>query len=69
MTAELVDINILTYSHDSSAGRKHQCSVELLPRWDAQILNSAIELGCSVLWTEDLSSDQRYGSVTARNPF
>jgi predicted nucleic acid-binding protein len=36
---------------------------------DALIVNSAIELGCSVLWTEDLSNGQRYGSVTARNPF
>ena len=37
--------------------------------WDALILNSAAELGCSVLWTEDISSGQRYGAVTARNPF
>jgi predicted nucleic acid-binding protein len=37
--------------------------------WDALILNSAIELGCSVLWTEDLTNGQRYGSVTVRNPF
>jgi predicted nucleic acid-binding protein len=37
--------------------------------WDAMIINSAIELGCSVLWTEDLSHGQRYGTVTARNPF
>jgi predicted nucleic acid-binding protein len=37
--------------------------------WDALIVNSAIELGCSVLWTEDLPNGQRYGSVTTRNPF
>jgi predicted nucleic acid-binding protein len=37
--------------------------------WDALIVNSAIELGCSVLWTEDLSDGQRYGAVTVRNPF
>jgi predicted nucleic acid-binding protein len=37
--------------------------------WDAMILNSAIELGCSVLWTEDLTHGQRYGSVTVHNPF
>ena len=37
--------------------------------WDALILNSATELGCSVLWTEDLSHGQRYGGVTVRNPF
>jgi predicted nucleic acid-binding protein len=37
--------------------------------WDALIVNSAIELGCNPLWTEDLADGQRYGSVTARNPF
>ena len=37
--------------------------------WDALILNSAIELGCSVLWTEDFSDGQRLGQVTVRNPF
>jgi len=37
--------------------------------WNALIVDSAIELRCSVLWTEDLSSGQRYGAVTARNPF
>jgi predicted nucleic acid-binding protein len=37
--------------------------------WDALVVNSAIELGCSVLWSEDLAHGQRYGSVTVRNPF
>jgi predicted nucleic acid-binding protein len=37
--------------------------------WDALIVNSAIQLGCSVLWSEDLRSGQRYGDVTVRNPF
>jgi predicted nucleic acid-binding protein len=37
--------------------------------WDALVVNSANELGCAVLWTEDLNHGQRYGSVTVRNPF
>lgn len=37
--------------------------------WDALILQSATDLDCSVLWTEDLQDGQRYGAVTARNPF
>jgi predicted nucleic acid-binding protein len=37
--------------------------------WDALVVNSAAELGCSVLWTEDLSHGQRFGTVTVRNPF
>jgi predicted nucleic acid-binding protein len=37
--------------------------------WDALILNSANELGCVVLWSEDLADGQNYGSLTVRNPF
>ncbi len=37
--------------------------------WDALIVNSATELGCRILWSEDLSHGQQYGSVTVRNPF
>ncbi len=37
--------------------------------WDALIVNSAVELGCSTLWSEDLSSKQFFGSVIVRNPF
>jgi predicted nucleic acid-binding protein len=37
--------------------------------WDALVIDSANELGCAVLWTEDLNHGQRYGGVTARNPF
>jgi len=37
--------------------------------WDAMVINSAIELGCSILWSEDLTHGQRYGTVIVRNPF
>jgi predicted nucleic acid-binding protein len=37
--------------------------------WDALILNSAIQLNCSILWTEDLNHGQKYETVTVRNPF
>lgn len=37
--------------------------------WDAMIVNSAIQLNCSVLWTEDLNDGQVYDGVTVRNPF
>ena len=36
---------------------------------DALVVTSAVESGCSVLWSEDLADGQRYGSVTVRNPF
>src|SRR5690349_16012461 len=32
--------------------------------WDALIVQSANEMGCAILWTEDLSDHQRYGAVT-----
>lgn len=37
--------------------------------WDAMIVQSARQMGCGVLWTEDLNDGQRYGGVTARDPF
>jgi predicted nucleic acid-binding protein len=37
--------------------------------WDALIVNSAVELDCSTLWTEDLHDGQQFSTVTARNPF
>ena len=37
--------------------------------WDALIVCSAMESGCSILWTEDLKDGQRFGSMTVRNPF
>ena len=37
--------------------------------WDALIVQSAGALGCNVLWSEDLSAGQRYGTVIARNLF
>jgi predicted nucleic acid-binding protein len=49
-------------------------AIELLRRykiswWDALVVNSANQLGCRVLWSEDMNDGQRYGGVTVRNPF
>ena len=37
--------------------------------WDALVVHSAMELGCAILWTEDLSHGRRFGTVEIRNPF
>ena len=37
--------------------------------WDAMILASAVQLGCQVLWSEDLNSGQTYDRVEVQNPF
>jgi predicted nucleic acid-binding protein len=37
--------------------------------WDALILSAAESARAEILFTEDLNHNQRYGSVTVRNPF
>ena len=37
--------------------------------WDAMIVRAAAELGCNVLWTEDMNSGQLLRGVRIRNPF
>ena len=36
--------------------------------WDAMIVNSAIECGAEILWTEDLKAGQKFGPLVVRNP-
>jgi len=50
-----------------SASRLHRR--HKLSWWDALIVNSAIELGCEILWSEDLADGQKYENVTVHNPF
>ena len=37
--------------------------------WDALILSSAEDAACTVVFSEDLNSGQRYGGVRVENPF
>lgn len=37
--------------------------------WDAMVIRSASELGCSTLWTEELNPGPRIAGVTITNPF
>jgi len=37
--------------------------------WDAMIVQAAVSVGASVIWTEDLNSGQLYEGVEVRNPF
>ena len=37
--------------------------------WDAMVVESAIAMDCSVLWTEDLQHDAVHDGVRVRNPF
>jgi predicted nucleic acid-binding protein len=37
--------------------------------WDALIVESALDCGASILWTEDLQDGQTIGNVVVVNPF
>ena len=37
--------------------------------WDSMIVRSAGEMGCDVLYSEDLNTGQDYSGVRAENPF
>jgi predicted nucleic acid-binding protein len=43
---------------------RHQISY-----WDAAIIAAAQELGCEVIFSEDLNAGQNYGGVVVENPF
>lgn len=40
-----------------------------LSQWDATILAAANELGCEVVYSEDMNHGQNYGGVRVINPF
>ena len=37
--------------------------------WDALILQSAHQLRCRTIWSEDLNAGQAFGETRVRNPF
>ena len=37
--------------------------------WDAMVIQSAMQLSCEALWSEDLNAGQEYGGVKLINPF
>lgn len=37
--------------------------------WDSLIICSSQNLGCKIIWTEDLNNKQYYGETQALNPF
>lgn len=40
-----------------------------LSHWDSTILAAASELGCKIIYSEDLSDGQEYDSARVQNPF
>ncbi|HTX26608.1 MAG TPA: PIN domain-containing protein [Streptosporangiaceae bacterium] len=37
--------------------------------WDAMIVRSAAEIGCTLLYSEDLNAGQQYAGIRVDNPF
>jgi predicted nucleic acid-binding protein len=37
--------------------------------WDAMIIASAVQLGCQILWSEDLNPGQVYDRMEVQSPF
>lgn len=37
--------------------------------WDAMMVRSAVEIGCKVIYSEDLNHGQLYGGARIENPF
>lgn len=56
-----------TAAHVERAARR--ASRRKMSFWDAMIVESAIALGCDVLWSEDLHDGAVYEGVRVRNPF
>jgi predicted nucleic acid-binding protein len=44
--------------------QRHQLSF-----WDSMIIRSANQLGCNVIWTEDLNEDQIVEGCLIKSPF
>ncbi len=37
--------------------------------WDAMVLHSAVQMGCRLIWSEELNPGQIYAGVRVVNPF
>jgi predicted nucleic acid-binding protein len=63
-----VDTNILMYAHDTAAGERHTRARALVEElWEGR--SGVVSAQVEILYSEDLSDGQRYGSVRVRNPF
>ncbi len=68
----VTDLGTWTIHYPSHAGTVATIALQRrlkISWWDALIVQSALELGCTRLWTEDLTHGQRIGHLTVLNPF
>ena len=67
--AALLDLPFVVVSAEEITAAIHAEERHQISFWDALILSAAESGGASVLYTEDLSDGQQYGSVQVTNPF
>ena len=67
--AALLDLPFVVVSADEITSAVHAEERYQISFWDALILAAAESGGAAVLYTEDLSDGQQYGSVRVSNPF
>lgn len=70
----LGDIRLLCNGPFALTVGTHEAALQIAKRYkyhiyDSQIIASAIDAGCTVLYSEDMQHGQRIGSLTIRNPF
>lgn len=58
-----------TYSRAAAERALGELSAGRLAYWDALLLASAEEAGCTVLFSEDMADGSRFGGVEIVNPF
>lgn len=65
-----VDTNILMYAHDLAAGEKHEKAKARLPDFVLGRPGGPSRPSCraEILYFEDLSDRQSYGTVQVKNP-
>ncbi len=68
----LTDLGQWSLHEPSLSDLKRAIELEKLHKlsfWDAMIVSSAQQMGCKLLWTEDLNSGQYIDDLIIKNPF
>ncbi len=60
-----------TFAASANAHRiaAHEAASGRFSYWDAVLLASAAEAGCTIIFSEDMKDGARLGTITVRNPF
>ena len=66
---ELLKLPVVTITGDHILSALEFEETYCVSFWDGLILAAAASVRAEILYTEDLDDGQRYGTVTARNPF